>query len=196
MPAQWVRGLRRACARRAGRPSGRTDAGAHRDDQDSQQRLVDDRRSSRQRWRWRRRISRPRRRRWVSDPDEGRRRPARSSWSCSPRCSCRSCSAAVHGSWGSATGRQDGGGRGRTASCTTDLEQIVCGATDDVQNYWKTNLPAFFGGAYDADQDGVLHRRRRHGLRAGDVADRARSTARSISSCTSTSGSCRHSSSS
>jgi predicted metalloprotease len=33
-------------------------------------------------------------------------------------------------------------------SCSSDLEQIVCGATDDVQNYWKTNMPAFFGGAY------------------------------------------------
>ena len=33
-------------------------------------------------------------------------------------------------------------------SCSSDLEQIVCGATGDVQNYWKTNMPAFFGGAY------------------------------------------------
>jgi predicted metalloprotease len=33
-------------------------------------------------------------------------------------------------------------------SCASDLEQVVCGATDDVQNYWKTNMPAMFGGAY------------------------------------------------
>jgi predicted metalloprotease len=33
-------------------------------------------------------------------------------------------------------------------SCTSDLEQIVCGATDDVQNYWTTNMSTFFGGAY------------------------------------------------
>ena len=33
-------------------------------------------------------------------------------------------------------------------SCASELEQIVCGATDDVQNYWQTNLPPFFGGAY------------------------------------------------
>ena len=33
-------------------------------------------------------------------------------------------------------------------SCSSDLEQIVCGATDDVQNYWQTNMPALFGGAY------------------------------------------------
>jgi uncharacterized protein len=35
------------------------------------------------------------------------------------------------------------------ASCGTDLEQIVCGATADVQNYWKTNLPTFFGATYE-----------------------------------------------
>ncbi len=33
-------------------------------------------------------------------------------------------------------------------ACQSDLEQIVCGATDDVQNYWSTNMPALFGGAY------------------------------------------------
>ncbi len=33
-------------------------------------------------------------------------------------------------------------------ACENDLEQVVCGATEDVQNYWKTNMPAFFGGAY------------------------------------------------
>jgi uncharacterized protein len=37
-------------------------------------------------------------------------------------------------------------------SCGTELEQIVCGATDDVQNYWQTNLPALFGTAYERTQ--------------------------------------------
>jgi predicted metalloprotease len=35
-------------------------------------------------------------------------------------------------------------------ACTSDLEQIVCGATDDVQNYWQTNLPKFYGINYEA----------------------------------------------
>ncbi|HEX3088475.1 MAG TPA: neutral zinc metallopeptidase [Ilumatobacteraceae bacterium] len=34
-------------------------------------------------------------------------------------------------------------------SCTSDLEQIVCGATDDVQQYWAKNLPAFYGTQYE-----------------------------------------------
>jgi uncharacterized protein len=34
-------------------------------------------------------------------------------------------------------------------SCTSDLEQIVCGATEDVQNYWQTNLPTFYGATYE-----------------------------------------------
>lgn len=40
-------------------------------------------------------------------------------------------------------------GTATETSCGTDLEQIVCGATTDVQNYWQTNFPAFFGGAYE-----------------------------------------------
>ncbi|MEY2401711.1 MAG: uncharacterized protein QOJ08_1822 [Ilumatobacteraceae bacterium] len=40
---------------------------------------------------------------------------------------------------GSATGQ----------ACTTDLEQIVCGATEDVQNFWQTNFPTFFGTSYE-----------------------------------------------
>jgi predicted metalloprotease len=35
------------------------------------------------------------------------------------------------------------------ASCTSDLEQIVCGATEDVQNYWQANLPTFYGTTYE-----------------------------------------------
>ena len=56
------------------------------------------------------------------------------------------------GSSQSAAGVPDPVDRSGTASqpsCTSDLEQIVCGATDDVQNYWKTNLPAFYGTQYE-----------------------------------------------
>jgi uncharacterized protein len=37
-------------------------------------------------------------------------------------------------------------------SCGTELEQIVCGATDDVQNYWQTNLPSLLGVTYEPTQ--------------------------------------------
>lgn len=40
-------------------------------------------------------------------------------------------------------------GTATEAACGTDLEQIVCGATKDVQNYWQTNFPAFYGAAYE-----------------------------------------------
>ena len=42
----------------------------------------------------------------------------------------------------------DRSGAAAEPSCASDLEQVVCGATKDVQNYWQTNMPAFFGGAY------------------------------------------------
>jgi hypothetical protein len=35
------------------------------------------------------------------------------------------------------------------ASCTSELETIVCGATKDVQNYWQANLPTFYGATYE-----------------------------------------------
>jgi uncharacterized protein len=34
-------------------------------------------------------------------------------------------------------------------TCTSDLEQVVCGATVDVQNFWKANLPRFYGTDYE-----------------------------------------------
>lgn len=34
-------------------------------------------------------------------------------------------------------------------TCNSDLEQIVCGATKDVQEYWQKNLPTFYGTAYE-----------------------------------------------
>ena len=34
-------------------------------------------------------------------------------------------------------------------ACSSDLEQIVCGATADVQSYWQANLPTFYGTTYE-----------------------------------------------
>jgi uncharacterized protein len=34
-------------------------------------------------------------------------------------------------------------------ACQSDLEQIVCGATVDVQTYWQANLPKFYGTDYE-----------------------------------------------
>jgi predicted metalloprotease len=35
------------------------------------------------------------------------------------------------------------------AGCVTDLEQIVCGVTNDVQDYWTRSLPQFFNTNYE-----------------------------------------------
>jgi len=34
-------------------------------------------------------------------------------------------------------------------ACTSDLEQIVCGASKDVQQYWANNMQSFFGTTYE-----------------------------------------------
>ena len=34
-------------------------------------------------------------------------------------------------------------------ACNSDLEQTVCGATNDVQAYWQANLPTFYGTTYE-----------------------------------------------
>ena len=34
-------------------------------------------------------------------------------------------------------------------TCSSALEQIVCGATADVQAYWQANLPRFYGTTYE-----------------------------------------------
>jgi len=34
-------------------------------------------------------------------------------------------------------------------TCNSELEQIVCGATVDVQTYWQKNLPTFYGTNYE-----------------------------------------------
>jgi uncharacterized protein len=43
-------------------------------------------------------------------------------------------------------------GTAAPVSCGTELEQIVCGATDDVQNYWQTNMPTLLGTTYEPTQ--------------------------------------------
>ena len=37
-------------------------------------------------------------------------------------------------------------------TCSSDLEQILCGATVDVQTYWQTALPQFFDTRYQVTQ--------------------------------------------
>jgi len=39
-----------------------------------------------------------------------------------------------------------------TAGCVTDLEQIVCGVTNDVQDYWTRAMPQFFNTDYEATE--------------------------------------------
>ncbi|HEY5424547.1 MAG TPA: neutral zinc metallopeptidase, partial [Ilumatobacteraceae bacterium] len=34
-------------------------------------------------------------------------------------------------------------------TCSSELEQIVCGASKDVQQYWQNNMQAFFGTTYE-----------------------------------------------
>ena len=55
------------------------------------------------------------------------------------------------GSSQSAAGVPQPADKGATtaASCTSDLEQVVCGATEDVQNYWQANLSTFYGTTYE-----------------------------------------------
>jgi predicted metalloprotease len=44
-----------------------------------------------------------------------------------------------------ALGEPDAGG---TVECTSDIEQIVCGAVDDVSIYWEAQYPQSFQGAF------------------------------------------------
>ncbi len=41
------------------------------------------------------------------------------------------------------------GSSGEPYRCTTDLEKIVCGVTNDVQIYWADALPKYFGTRYE-----------------------------------------------
>ena len=43
-------------------------------------------------------------------------------------------------------------GSSGTAECVTDLEQIVCGVTNDVQDYWTGALPQFFNTQYEVTE--------------------------------------------
>ncbi|MDP2290194.1 MAG: neutral zinc metallopeptidase [Actinomycetota bacterium] len=51
---------------------------------------------------------------------------------------------------GAGTGSQaaEVGGSSNPSECVTELEQIVCGVTNDVQEYWTTALPEFFNTPY------------------------------------------------
>lgn len=52
---------------------------------------------------------------------------------------------------GAATGTStaaDTGSANNPESCVTDLEQVVCGVTNDVQLYWAEALPQYFNTAY------------------------------------------------
>jgi uncharacterized protein len=48
-------------------------------------------------------------------------------------------------------------------ACTTDLEQIVCGVTNDVQEYWTTALPAAFGVEYQQTKTRLFDQPRQTG---------------------------------
>jgi predicted metalloprotease len=45
--------------------------------------------------------------------------------------------------------QQDRTGTAAADTCDDELEQIVCGATEDVQAYWQANLPRFYNTTYE-----------------------------------------------
>jgi uncharacterized protein len=49
---------------------------------------------------------------------------------------------------GGAPGNVNGGDAGGGVACETELEQVVCGAVDDVSLYWEEQYPRSFQGAY------------------------------------------------
>lgn len=57
------------------------------------------------------------------------------------------------GSTSNLAGGADGSGAevstGSDEACQTDLEQTLCGANEDVQDYWEREYPSAFGGEYD-----------------------------------------------
>lgn len=55
---------------------------------------------------------------------------------------------ALSGGTGSAGSSSNIGGDTATNACTTELEQVLCGATIDTQTYWKAALPKYFGVPY------------------------------------------------
>ncbi len=66
------------------------------------------------------------------------------------------------------TGETSGG----EETCDSELEQVLCGGTIDVQEYWGTAYPQAFGSPYEPTADGVLLRGDRHELRAGVLGRR------------------------
>ena len=54
------------------------------------------------------------------------------------------------GAGATSTGLSSDTGDPNATSCETELEQIVCGVTNDVQTFWTTQLPASFGTKYQA----------------------------------------------
>lgn len=55
---------------------------------------------------------------------------------------------ALSGGTGSAGSSSNIGGDTAKNACTTELEQVLCGATIDTQTYWKAALPKYFGVPY------------------------------------------------
>ena len=63
---------------------------------------------------------------------------------------------------------------GDEETCSSEAEQILCGATIDVQEYWIEQYPAAFDGLrVPADPDRVLLGIHEHRMWAGVGADRA-----------------------
>ena len=62
---------------------------------------------------------------------------------------------------------------GGPTDCETELEQVVCGAVDDVSIYWEGQYPAVVPGAVPRRRHRLLLRIDQHGLRAGVRPDRA-----------------------
>lgn len=52
------------------------------------------------------------------------------------------------GATGTSTAADTSGSANNPASCVTEIEQIVCGVTNDVQLYWADALPQYFNTPY------------------------------------------------
>ena len=72
-------------------------------------------------------------------------------------------------------------------ACQSEAEQIVCGANEDVQDYWATGVPRGVRPALHGHRTRAVLRRHEHRMRRGVVGRPGRSTARPTPSCTSTS---------
>jgi uncharacterized protein len=54
---------------------------------------------------------------------------------------------------GTTNSAADTGGATTSASeCDSDLAQVICGATEDVENFWVTEMPKAFGNEYEITQ--------------------------------------------